>query len=259
MCVSVSMGITPEFGITPRDIQKRTRFAENPLWNRLLRIRETDPYHSLERADDHLESGGSMVYLSTHPSIEDAARAALLLARRPAVAKRHVLVPAAIHQMWLVNRTIAPYLGIEAVPIITQHSLEKGTYSVREQFMYLRRYIDRLADVLSHNGVAAGAFQADQEPRLEPPKKRMIKLIFDITDRYNIDNVGFVFMGIDIVGRDIQKSRNLTLVRYPYHFTVGRFFLKDEFRREADRADLTLDQFAYRQFIPLVPAAYRSE
>jgi hypothetical protein len=253
------MSARSEFGPSPAAIRRREQFASNPIWNKVFPNRYRDPLHSMDRSDEHLASGDPQAYVITHPSIEDVFHVAGMLFQHPEIAKRPVLVPTAIHQMWFMKLFAMPLFDIEAVPLVTEHSMKKKNYTKKEIIAYLRHYMRRLSYTFANKGVLVAAFQADQDNELKLPTKPVMRLIIDTADEVGADNLGITFMGLNILGRDIRNARSLAFRRYVYEITVGRSYTEKEFKEEAKHSGLTYDQLGYRELVPTVPPEYLSK
>lgn len=245
--------------ISASAMKNRTWLAESWISNLLFPIEYTDPHNTMDRLCAHLESGGSVVVVPTHPSIEDIARAGKFLSQWPAIRSRRLIGPAAVHQMPFVELVTKPF-DFEKVPVVTQHSLDGRPYERKTIVEYLRGYADLIVDSMSHNSVLVATSQADQMPEFSPPTKPVIDYILHRLKEARIRNVLFVPMGIEIKGmKDYSRARNLTLQRHTYIFHVGPSYMDQEIRELSKQQGMTTDYWFYTQQLPLVPAQYRSE
>lgn len=245
--------------IPERAIQWRTWLAESPISDLLLPIDYTDPHNTMDRLCDHLESGRSAVCVTTHPSIEDIARAGKFFSQWPTIRSRRIAGPAAAHQMKYVELVTKPF-AVEKVPVVTQHSIDRRSYDRKTIAGYLREYSNLIVDSLSGNGILAVASQADQMPKLTPPTKEVINVILQRIHRAGITNILFVPMGIEITGiQDYSRARNITLQRHTYIFHVGKSYMDHEIRLLSEQQGMTPDYWFYTQQLPLVSPEYRSE
>lgn len=237
-------------------IKRREALSTSPFWQAIFPNTIIDREHGMVDARNFVSSGGSAAFFTIHPSIEDVPRLAALAGNYPEFATRQWLVPTAIHQMLLMKLIAEPFYEIEAVPLVTEHSMKHRTYTWREIKEHLEKFIDRTVWSLGHNNVIGIANQADQDDHLRPPKNKLLKHIMDRTDAAGVDNFGIIFLGIDIPGRDITHARSVPVRRYPYVFTASRFFTKEEAKKEAKDAGLPIDMWAYHQQVRLSPPEY---
>jgi hypothetical protein len=243
--------------ISESAMQRRTWLAESSISDFLFPVDYTDPHNTMDKLCAHLESGGSAVCVSTHPSTEDVPRGSKFFSQWQAIRNRRIAGPVAVHQRKLGELITRPF-AIESVPVVTNHSRERRSYDRETIARYLHEYADLMIDVLSHNGTMIVASQADQMPKLTPPAVPVIDFILRRTHNAGLTNILFVPVGIEIAGmRDYSRARNITLQRHTYIFNVGLSYMGHEIETLSKEQGVTTDYWFYTQHLPLVSPEYR--
>ena len=254
-----------EHSVPLKAITARKILAESWGFKELFPIGYTDPYRTMDRLCEHLESGGSAVGVSTHPSLEDVLRVFKFYFQWPEIRERRFGGPAAVHQMKLINLFSKP-VSAETAPVVTEHSIDNKRKKHKEPYdritisRYLRGYNNLIIDILGNNGLLIVASQADQAPILKPPEKDPVKVVLDRITKANLQNVLIIPMGFEIEGiEDYSKVRHVTAKRSTYVFHVGKSYTSTELLAISEDRKMTPDYFIYIQQRQLVPPAYRSE
>ncbi len=134
------------------------------------------------------------------------------------------------HQKWL-NEHLAPWLGIEVVPVVTPHTIELMKNDGLENGWGLMEFTQRTIEVLRNGGIAGLAARAERRnfaqdiqlirgnPRKTPPT---LGLFFHATDKVGFNNFAVFPLGIIRQGSgEFNPFRKDTLI-------VGDIYTKQE-------------------------------
>lgn len=246
--------------ISASTIKWRKRLAEHPISNALFPIEYRDPLNTLSGVDLHLKSGGSVLMVITHPSIEDIMRVGKLLVKSEVIRERRIGGPAAVHQKVFVDLATAPF-DFESAYVPTRHTRNKRKVSGGEDMGALIRFKNLVIGLLENNSVLVIESQADQKSSLSRPTIKPVELIMRIIKAKHIPNVHVVPIGIEIEGihGDYEHARNITLARHRYLFNVGRAFTAEKIIALMDENNIAPDDFIYIQHRTLVSPEYLSK
>ncbi len=249
-----------ERGISASAITWRKRLAEHPISDILFPISYRDPFNTMPRISMHMESGGSAVAVTTHPSIEDVMRLGKFFVTWEAIRTRHMGGPAAVHQKFFVDLATGLF-DMEKAYIPTQHTRDRRPVTDGEEMRALVNYRKMIVKLLRNNSLLAIESQADQMSRLERPAKPVVDFVMSAIKSQHIPDILVVPIGIEIEGihGNYEQARNVSLARHPYIFNVGQGYSAEEVIELSAREHISTDDFIYMRHRSLVSPEYLLE
>lgn len=167
--------------------------------------------NGLARAKELHDNGRGILFTLNHESKRDSIDGIHIVSKLlpflrddkcvSAMAYHQAQVP---HQKWL-NEHLAPWLGIEVMPVVTPHTIELEKSDGLPNGWGLKKFIQRTIEVLRNGGVAGLAPRAErrnfaQDIRLihDNPKKTppTLGLFFYATDEADFDDFAVLPLGI---------------------------------------------------------------
>lgn len=238
----------------------RKRLAEHPISDILFPIGYRDPFNTMTRVSVHMESGGSVVAVTTHPSIEDIMRMGRFFVKWEAIRTRHMGGPAAVHQKFFVDLATGIF-DMDKAYIPTQHTRDRRPVTDGEEMRALVNYRKLIVKLLQHNSLLAIESQADQMSRLEPPTKPVVDFVMSAIKSQHIPQVLVVPIGIEIEGihGNYENVRNISFARHPYVFNVGQAYTAEEVMELSAKENISTDEFMYIRHRSLVAPEYLSK
>ncbi len=250
-------------------------FAPTPASATILHHREKLPSmltHLLPYEIMHVNSGLDMaeellrqtpawglVVAFNHYSLRDFADMARVLATSPIIRERPVLVPIAFHQHNPAVAKIGAYFDLAFRPIVIRDTVNRPRHAHLRRGQGLAEYVQDAASVLAAGGVVPISLQEGRRSKLGVPEVPTLSFFLKNMERKAVERLAVLFTGLGLKG-ETDYSRpgvNKFNLGRLVEAKIGRVFTKAEAVASASAAGQSLDQWAYSQILPLVPAAYR--
>ncbi len=246
--------------------------AESAVYRFLWPVEIVDPFYQMKKAENLLQSGGSILGIFSHKRMSDGPILVLSMLRNSEMRLHRLLFPIAYHQFESPLKPALEYYSrkfdIELFPLVIRDTLKKPRYTHLQRGTGVINYAKSAVRALSKNSAVFLSPQEGRRPTLGYPEVPVLGLIVNLAQKAKLTNVGILPLDITGYGHDEIPDAGSGFILFKSSIlTVGKMTLlpkaiseaAEQFGDQKGEGVYPIDYWGFSQLRQIVPVWYRGK